>query len=287
LYEAKNTLLAYNIAWKLRLCLERNANTSILSTYESERKPVAQQLIAFDREYHKSFANNLKQDGVVFQTKYLEALRFTTGISIQYPQSMLVKSETKFAAKQTFGEKFKPGFRLPDFQMVNQSDAVPTRVHKRLISNGLFRILVFAGDISRGMEGLRLENFGQWFYSSGFYDRFTGKSRITGLDVEIITIHCSDRAKVELQSLHEALHPWSVDEGWSYQSVYVDGESYHDGHGQLYEMCGIDKEAGCIAVIRPDGYIGIVCDWDQTEELISFFADFAPTDAKKETCEAL
>lgn len=59
---------AYNLGWKLRrvlqhkdkgkhqLKLDPTAARALLATYESERQPVAQDLISFDRGYPKLFA---------------------------------------------------------------------------------------------------------------------------------------------------------------------------------------------------------------------------------------
>ena len=34
--------------------------------------------------------------------------------------------------------------------------------------------------------------------------------------------------------------------------IYIDEESYHNGHGHAYEFYGIDPGQGAIAIVRPD-----------------------------------
>ena len=34
--------------------------------------------------------------------------------------------------------------------------------------------------------------------------------------------------------------------------VFIDDESYHDGHGHAYDFYGVDPEKGAVAIVRPD-----------------------------------
>jgi phenol 2-monooxygenase len=244
-----------------------------LETYEQERKPVAEQLISFDRKYLKLFARpDLGHDG--FLAAYLQAMKFTTGIGIQYPPSIIVKSQFPASHRYEFAKNLAPGMRIPDFQMVNQSDGVPISAHHRLTSDGRFRILVFPGDISRERQFSRLENFGQWLAGSGLGAEVSkAHGRINDSGLETITIHCAKRSQLELMDLHEVFHPWTEKDGWDYWKVYADDESYHDGHGHLYERCGIDIENGCVVGLRPDGYVSLICELDDVNTIDAFFHD--------------
>jgi phenol 2-monooxygenase len=246
----------YNIGWKLRYCLEQKSDTSLLGTYESERRPIAQALINFDRDYLEFFARtDITHDE--FLTAYLAAQRFTTGIGIQYPASVAVGNK-----QSAHASRLAPGMRLPDFQMVNQSDGVPIRAYHRFTCDGRFRVLVFPGDISRKAAASRFAALGEWLQ--------THLTQLPG--VELITIHCSKRADVELMDLHPVFRPWDKDQGWDYWAVYADDESYHDGHGHVYSRCGIDDTEGCLVVLRPDGYISLVRDMEEADDLVTFFA---------------
>ncbi|THW85520.1 2-polyprenyl-6-methoxyphenol hydroxylase [Aureobasidium pullulans] len=245
----------YNIGWKLRYCLEQKSDLSLLKTYEDERRPIAQALIDFDRDYLEFFARtDITHDE--FLAAYLAAQKFTTGIGIQYPASLAVSDK-----RSTRASKLAQGKRLPDFQMVNQSDGVPIRAHHRFTCDGRFRILIFPGDISREAEASRFAALGEWFE--------THLDQLSGL--EIITIHSSKRADVELMDLHHVFRPWDQDGGWNYWAVYADDESYHDGHGRVYERCGINESEGCLVVLRPDGYVSVIRDLNERDELVAFF----------------
>lgn len=34
--------------------------------------------------------------------------------------------------------------------------------------------------------------------------------------------------------------------------IYIDDETYHNGHGHAYDFYGIDPERGAVAIVRPD-----------------------------------
>lgn len=250
----------YNIGWKLRYVVEQKSNRSLLSTYQNERRPIAQALINFDREYLASFARtDITHDE--FLKAYLAGQRFTTGIGIQYPPSLIVRNKEPQGASHPVAANLAQGMRLPDFQMVNQSDACPIRAYHRFTCDGRFRVLVFPGDVSQNPSRIRLAQLGEWF--TAHLPQSSAR--------EIVTIHGSKRADVELMDLHPAFRPWDDEYGWNYWTVYADDDSYHDGHGHAYERCGINRDNGGLVVLRPDGYISLICALEGASELVDFF----------------
>ncbi|KAK3937423.1 FAD binding domain-containing protein [Diplogelasinospora grovesii] len=261
---------AYNLGWKLRLVLQnhiRAGQQTLLRTYESERRPVAQDLIAFDRGYLKLFAAPSAQ----FDTQFLQAMKFTTGLSIRYPQSCVVqlpKGVTELGPSLLKAD-LVPGKRLPDFQVVYQADGTTARIHDRMQATGAFRLLVFAGDIANPALLDCLQRLGVYLADpSGLGPLTTGGS---SAPVEVIVIHCAERDKVELLSLHEVYMPWSDTEGYDYWRVFADAESVHEGHGKVYERLEIQRDKGCAVVVRPDGYVGAVLDFTDFEGVRKYF----------------
>lgn len=55
----------YNLGWKLGLVVKGIAQPSILDTYQSERRRVAQDLIAFDQRFAKLFSGRPAKDVMV------------------------------------------------------------------------------------------------------------------------------------------------------------------------------------------------------------------------------
>jgi len=48
----------------------------------------------------------------------------------------------------------------------------------------------------------------------------------------------------------------------------------HKGMGDIFDMRGINRDKGCVVVVRPDQYVAHVLPLDDFEELATFFAGF-------------
>lgn len=270
---------AYNLGWKLRLVLEPTkpqldpkAARNLLATYESERRPVAQDLIAFDRGYLKLFAAPSSE----FDTKFLRAMKFTTGLSTRYPPSCAVQLPRGVETAEQLGPSLLkadlvPGKRLPDFQAVYQADGITCWIHKRLQATGSFRVIVFAGDVATHRHlSENVQKLGEYLANPE-----TGLGVLTAggaaAPVEVLMVHSADREKVEPRDLPEVFRPWSDSEGYDYWRLLADAESVHEGHGRVYERLEIDTEKGRAVVLRPDGYIGAVLGVDDIDGLGEYF----------------
>ena len=311
-------LQAYNLGWKLLTTLQNRVQPKILSTYESERWPVAQELINFDREYVQSWAkhattcnktatasaspishgvnhnaitttdttlnghncNSIKLDNskISLQGVYLRNMVYTTGILIRYPSSELVSTSSgsfKALKAGTWQDGLTPGMRLPDFQILNQSDAVPTRIHKVMKADGRFRVLVFTGDLTQEAQIARIHTLAEDLASKkSFVNLYKPASAEIDSRIEIITIHASPRTKVELLELPEVLHPWNKQLGWDYWKVYADDKDIQGEHGEAYQKCAIDKSRGNLVVVRPDGYVGMVAELSDLDSVNIYFSGF-------------
>ncbi|KAL2193368.1 FAD binding domain-containing protein [Corynascus similis CBS 632.67] len=269
---------AYNLGWKLRLVLQGRISDpeALLQTYESERRPVAQDLIDFDRGYLKLFTGPSSQ----FDTEFLWAMKFSTGLSIRYARSCAVQLSrgAEDVRPSLLKADLVPGKRLQNFQAVYQADRVVDRIQRRMRATGAFRVIVFAGDIAEPKLLAKAQRWGEFLA-----DRESGLGLVTmpsggdnasawqDVPVEILMVHCANRHQVELLDLHEIYRPWSSDQGYDYWRVLADAESVIEGHGRVYERLDIDKKRGRCVVIRPDGYIGAITDLDDFQGLRGYF----------------
>jgi hypothetical protein len=55
---------------------------------------------------------------------------------------------------------------------------------------------------------------------------------------------------------------------------FVDDQSYHEGHGQIYQHYGISQEQGCAVILRPDQYVSYVGPVDDYDAMDKFFTSF-------------
>jgi phenol 2-monooxygenase (NADPH) len=266
---------AYNLGLKILACLTWKADPLLLRTYESERRPVAKDLVAFDEQYAQSWSRSFSatdREPNAFKNRHMENMTFTTGVLIHYHPSCLV-AEPSIASP--LARNLVPGMRLPNFRVLNQADAVPGEIHQILMSDGRFRILVFAGDISLPTPSAHYRRLGEILSSNAScLHRFTPSIDPIDSRIEVITMHAAPRSKVELLDLHEVFQPWSDHGGWDYWKVYADNEDVHGNPAEAYSKCGVSPQSGCLTVIRPDGYVGLVCGMEEVEEIDAFFEGF-------------
>ena len=287
---------AYNLGWKVGLCAKNVAKRYILKTYQSERRRVAQDLIDFDHKFSRLFSGRpakdvLDETGVSmaeFKETFVRGALFAAGLSVDYGASMLVAKEgdardqgdgtdvasaKQVVGKQHLATKIPLGMRFPSFQVVNQSDTRPWPFQELLKSDGRFRILLFAGNMANSQQKARVWSFCEALERPhSFLKRYTPAGARIDSVIDILTLHSAKRVDVELLTDFPAiLHPWDDETGWDYYKVFVDDESYHEGHGHAYENYGVNPERGCVVVTRPDQYIGWIGEVEDVEDISRYF----------------
>lgn len=312
--ESPNLSIAYNLGWKLASVIKGRCSPSLLETYDSERRQIAQELITFDHKFSRLFSSNPSQDvldleGIdlkTFQEVFEKGNLFASGIAVNYgPSPIVIKPITTDSSLVDASDKptkgvhvidasdttercrrravtarpqltnVQIGMRMPSHKVLNQSDARPWHLQELLPSNGTWRILVFAGDILDKSQLGRFEALGKGLSSPSSFLKRYAKSKEPWTSVfELITIHSAPRVGVELLSLPDIFHPFSDEYGWDYNKVFVDDLSYHEGHGRAYEQYGIDPSTGCVIIVRPDQYVSWIGQLEDVDEMDHFFGAF-------------
>lgn len=142
-----------------------------------------------------------------------------------------------------------------------------------LKSNGTWRIIVFAGDIS-AHAGLatKLATLGEKLGAQdSFLRRYTPEGARYDSVIETLLVHAAPRRDVTVFDFPEVFRQFDELEGWDYWKIYVDDESYHEGHGHAYQKYGIDAGVGCVLVLRPDHHTSYVGPLEDYESLRRFF----------------
>lgn len=159
-YIAKSSQTAYNLGWKLGHVIKGQAKRSLLETYVSERRQIAEELIAFDHRLSRLFSGRpskdlLDKEGIdlkTFQGVLEKGNLFASGVAVDYPRNLIVakdpnfeivapvyevshdeafvKSQNENALSATMGKQHLAtgipiGMRIPSFKVLNQSDARP------------------------------------------------------------------------------------------------------------------------------------------------------------------
>jgi len=265
----------YNLCSKLGLVLLGRAKPEILAIYSSERQPFAQALIDFDHKFSRLFSGRPAKDladelGVSmdeFKTAFEKGNEFASGTAIDYPASALIGKEGKIASKQELAKNCKVGTRFKSFRVVRASEGFPIEIGDLLISDLRFRILVFAGKASNAEQMKRLRSLAEYLDGeTSVLSRYTPAGDKRDSLIEVLTVHSETRDDIEMAEFPSAFFP-----PYDYDKLYADCESYHQGHGRVYDNLGIDAERGALIVVRPDGYTALVCDLEDTAMLDAYF----------------
>lgn len=176
---------------------------------------------------------------------------------------------------QSLAPSIKVGQRIPSVKVLNQSDARPSHFQELLKSNGRWRVVIFPGDIRNAQQRTKLGQLGQRLAQpDSFLQRFTPAGSHYDAVFELLAVHAAPRTETTIFDFPEVFHPYDKLEGWDYWKIFVDDQSYHEGHGHLYQTYGIDPAVGCAVILRPDQYVSYVGPMDAYEELDKFFSAF-------------
>lgn len=299
---------SFNLGWKIALVVKGLCHRSILKTYESERRQVAQDLIAFDHKFSRLFSGRpakdvMDEEGVSmdeFKAVFQKGGLFAAGVSVDYGPSMLIakpRSSAELDNGSNIADKgnagayvvgkqnliksdnlfsIRLGMRFPSYKVVNQADVRVWHFQHWLKSDGRFRIILFAGNMASSDQRQRVQVFCDYLSSdTSVLRRVTPPSiplNSPGCPIEILTLHSAPRKEVELlDDFPEILHPLDEFTGYDYEKVFTDDLSYHEPHGHAYEGYGVDKMRGCVVVCRPDQYVGWIGELEDTRDLDAYF----------------
>lgn len=298
---------AFNLGWKVASVVKGQSDRSILKTYQSERRRIAQDLIDFDHRFSRLFSGRpakdvMDEEGIsmeVFKDAFEKGNMFASGIAVDYGASMIVAKtgsskeqgdgtevlgaeEFRTSSKPTLATKLEVGKRMPSFKVLNQADARPWHFQELLKSNGKWRVVVFPGDIHNPSQRDRLNKLGNNLASESSFLRWaTPVGQKYDSVIELLSCHSSPRTSTTIYDFPEVFRPWDEQDGWDYWKIHVDDQSYHEGHGHAYENYGIDPTAGCAVILRPDQYISWVGEFDDFESMNRFFGGFMVDQSKK------
>lgn len=277
------------------------SDRAILKTYQSERRRIAQDLINFDYRFSRLFSGRpakdvMDEEGISmeeFKMAFQKGNMFASGIAVDYGSSLLVAKagdsgeqgdgtdvaskdkSLRVVSKQHLSTGISVGMRMPSFKVLNQSDARPWHLQELLKSNGRWRVIVFAGDLTNPENFDRYSQLGEKLSSpTSFLRRYTPPGQPIDSVIEVLTVHAGPRTSIELLDLPEIFHPYREKQGWDYWKVFVDDQSYHEGHGKAYENYGIDPRRGASVIVRPDQYVSWLGEVDDYEDMERFFSAF-------------
>jgi phenol 2-monooxygenase len=232
----------WNLGWKLAAVLNGRARPELLHTYSAERQAVARELIEFDREFSRIFSRREERPDE-FQRYFVAQGRFTAGVATRYAPSMITAEPSGLA------EGFPVGMRFHSAPVVRLADAKPVELGHAARADGAWRIYVFADRAGRLCESL-----------AALVARYPGAEPDSVIDVRAVF-----QERVAVEDLPPVLLPRKGRFGLiDYEKAFWSEE--------IFALRGIDRDAGCMVVVRPDQYVSAVLPLDGDDALAGFVA---------------
>ncbi|KXL43293.1 hypothetical protein M433DRAFT_156940 [Acidomyces richmondensis BFW] len=274
---------AFNLGWKLAAVLHGTADPKLLHTYTEERQDIAKLLIDFDREISRMFAAKPKSkigedekdtvDPALFQKYFERQGRFMAGVETKYKPGLITSDDT---SHQYLATGFSIGTRFQSVQVLRLADAKPVHLGHVMDADGRWRIVLF-GDSADPTSPISP----MYQICERLWKDLISKYTPSGADIDSVidvrAVFQQHRHSLNVSSLPELLLPHKGKFGLQdYEKAFTDEESYGFGFGEIYKTRGVDKERGCIVVVRPDQYISAVVplNIEAVGMLLSFFDGF-------------
>lgn len=270
---------AFNLGWKLSSVILGRSGPEILRTYTLERRGLAKRLIDFDREFARMFSARPKTspddedegvDPAEFQRYFQQQARFTAGTATDYPPSIITGRSTH----QHMAEGFDIGMRFHSAPVIRLADARPMHLGHVIKADGRWRLFAFADrqdpvDASSGLASL-CRFLGHDPNSP--VRRFTLPDADIDSTIDVRAILQQDHRAVAVETMPALLLPRKGRYGLiDYEKVFCpDLKNDQD----IFDERGIDRDRGCIVLVRPDQHVANVLPLDGYAELSSFFEGF-------------
>lgn len=268
---------AFNLGWKLAAVLEGRSGTSLLETYDEERRPVAQQLIDFDREWSAMLASppadpdHPDRGGLTPQALseyFVRQGRYTAGIATEYPASRLVGNDKH----QDIAPGFRVGSRFHSGPVTRLCDSKRVELSHAAKADGRWRLYAFA-DADMRDWGVTLD----WLAIDPESPVVRHSPAGVSIDslIDIRGVLQGPAHETEVGELPELLRPITGKLGLvDLEKAFAATTSPHSAREQdIFNDRQINRGTGALVVVRPDQYVAQVLPLDATAKLAQFFGE--------------
>ncbi len=266
----------FNLGWKLISVLNGLAVPDLLHSYSAERQAVAQDLIDFDHRWSRIMAAPPEDpdaggtDTPLFQKHFIEHGRFTAGLSVKYRPSALTGENTwqDLAKGLEIGTRFHsaPVIRLGDAKRVHLGHAVTAgpRWH-------LFAFADYGNPVAKESGIAKLCDFLANDANSPVRNHTPDGADIDSV-IGTYGVFQQNHRNLDFEAMPSLLKPlkgrFRIKD---YEKMFCSDLKTGD---DIFDMRGIDRQTGCIVIVRPDQYVAHVLPLNAYADLTAFFAGF-------------
>jgi phenol 2-monooxygenase len=267
----------FNLGWKLAAVLRKRCAPQILYGYSAERQAVAKELIDFDREWAAMLSassaasrEGRAADPAETQSYFVRHGRYTAGTATRYQPSIL----TGKPVHQHLADGFTLGMRFHSAPVIRLADAKPMQLGHTVKADGRWRVFAFADAGDPTASGSRIRSLCAFLAEApqSPVRRYTPAGADIDSVIDVRAVFQQPHRELALERMPAFLLPSKGRYGLcDYEKMYCpDLKSGKD----IFDMRGIDRERGCLVVVRPDQYVAHVLPLDAYAELAAFFGGF-------------
>jgi phenol 2-monooxygenase len=246
----------------------------LLHTYSAERRAIAKELIDFDREWAALLASTHEEGGgaspAETQSYFVRHGRYTAGTATHYGPAIL----TGEGVHQHLAEGFVIGKRFHSAPVIRLADAKPVHLGHVVKADGRFRIFAFAGAGDPAASGSAIRRLCEFLADS--QESPVRKYTRGGEDIDAVIDVRAVFQQAHRELAIEAMPALLLPQKGRYRLRDYEKMFCADikGGNDVFAMRGIDRQAGCMVVVRPDQYVAHVLPLDGYKQLASFFDGF-------------
>ena len=266
----------FNLGWKLVHVLQGRAEAKLLRSYSRERLTEARRLVETDHAWSRIMSaptTQAERDGteeprIIRQFK--ANLEFTGGTAVQYDASELFAA----TAHQDLARGEPVGRRFHSAPVVRLSDAKQMQLGHVAQADARWRLYAFAGKADGSQPGSAIHRLADWLETNPNSPvvRHTRPGEDIDAVIDFRAVFQQTFDQLDYALMPSLLKPKTGQLGLQdHEKVFcVD----HKGLGDIFDLRGINRDQGCMIVVRPDQYTAHVLPLDGFEELSAFFAGF-------------
>ncbi|KAF7342168.1 3-(3-hydroxy-phenyl)propionate hydroxylase [Mycena venus] len=272
---------SYNLGWKLAACAKGISSPSVLDTYGEERVEVARQLIEFDHKVSRLFSGKpavAESEGVSmeeFQALWVRMGKWSSGTATKYEPSLIMAEST--AAKIGLAKNIIIGSHFESQMVVCYADAHAVQLADKLVADGRWRLIVFAGNMGSPNQLQRFNDLCSHLLNApeSPIKKYTPPAADLNSVIEVLTLTSSPRRALPYSAFPELARPFVGRYRYpTYDQIFSDEVSYLDGGGEAYSGYGVDPSGpGCVVVVRPDQHVADVLPFEDCVETLALFFD--------------
>jgi hypothetical protein len=270
---------SFNLGWKLAAVIRGRCSPRILHTYSAERQTFAKKLIDFDREIAKMFsappknAADVDSEGIdpaEFQKYFVKQGRFTAGTATRYDPSIISAEPTY----QHLAVGLVIGMRFHSAPVIRLADAKPVHLGHTIKADGRWRLFAFAGAEDPAGPFSAMRALCKFLADSpeSPVRRYTPSEVDIDSVIDVRAVFQQGHRELEIEAMPSLFLPPKGRYGLrDYEKMFCpDLKSGND----IFEMRGIDRDRGCMVIVRSDQHIAHVLPLDAYAELAAFFGGF-------------